>query len=285
MTATAGDRRRVDYAASVPFFAIHLATLLAFWTGVSWAAFAVCCLTYAVRMFGITAGFHRYFSHRSFKTSRVFRFALAWMGASSVQKGVLWWAAHHRHHHAHSDTDDDTHSPVRGGFWWSHVGWFLCHEFDETKYHLIPDLRHIPELELLNRWWLLPPLALVAALLAFGSALSRLYPALGTSAGQMLVWGFFISTTAVYHATFAVNSLAHQFGTRRFATPDDSRNNFLIALFTLGEGWHNNHHFSPSLERQGIAWWEIDMCHYVLRGLSYLGIVWDLRVTRSTSSV
>ena len=261
----------------MPFFAIHLAVLAAFWTGVSWTAFYVCAAAYLVRMFSITAGFHRYFSHRTYKTGRVFQFVLAWVGTSSVQKGVLWWAANHRHHHAHSDTELDTHSPVTGSFWWSHVGWFLCNEFDKTKVHLIPDLMRYPELRWLNRWYPLPPLLLAAGMLFLGTVLKQSRPELGTSGPQMLVWGFFVSTVALYHATFAVNSLAHLFGSRRFATPDGSRNSLLVALFTLGEGWHNNHHYSPSLERHGITWWEVDLTHYALRFLSYFGLVWDLR--------
>ena len=281
MTAatTAHDRRRLDVKSSIPFFAIHAAALLALWTGVSRIALAVFALTYIVRMFGITAGYHRYFSHRTYKTGRLFQFVLAWLGTSAVQKGVLWWAAHHRHHHAHADTDEDNHSPVKGGLWWSHVGWFLSNEFDETKVQLIPDLVSVPELRFLDRWYVLPPAILAAAVLLLGAMLNYVRPDLGTSGLQMLVWGFFISTVAVYHATFAVNSLSHRFGTRRFSTRDDSRNNLWIALFTLGEGWHNNHHYSPSQERQGIVWWEIDVAHYILRLLSCTGIVWDLRTT------
>ena len=270
--------RSLDLKSSIPFFLIHLATVAVLWTGFSWTALVVCVATYFLRMFAITAGFHRYFSHRTYKTGRIFQFLLAWIGTSAVQKGVLWWAANHRHHHAHSDTEEDTHSPVTGGFWWSHTGWFLCNEFDETNERLIPDLTRFPELQFLNRWYALPPVLLGLGLLALGGWLNRSHPDLGTSAGQMLTWGFFISTVAVYHATFAVNSLAHLFGTRRFATRDESRNNLVIALFTLGEGWHNNHHYSPSLERHGIAWWEIDVTHYALRLLSYFGLVWDLRI-------
>lgn len=256
--------RRLDWKHSAPFFAIHLATLAAFWTGVSGPALVACLVTYLTRMFAITGGFHRYFSHRTYKTGRIFQFLLAWEGTAAVQKGVLWWAANHRHHHAHSDTDLDTHSPVTGGFWWAHAGWFLCNEFDDTQERLIPDLLRFPELRFLNRFYWLPPVVLASGLLVFGGV-------------QMLVWGFFVSTVLLYHATFAVNSLAHLFGTRRFATRDDSRNNWLIAIFTLGEGWHNNHHYSPSIERQGLLWWEIDFAHYTLKALSGAGLVWDLR--------
>jgi len=275
--ATTAPARRLDMASSVPFFLIHLAVLTVYWTWWSRTAVVACLLTYSIRMFGITAGFHRYFSHRSYKTGRIFQFMLAWAAGSSAQKGVLWWAAHHRHHHAHSDEEADVHSPVQGGFWWSHAGWFLCNEFDDTRVDLIPDLVRFPELRFLNRWHVLPPFALAGILFLTGAGLNRYYPELGTSGAQMLVWGFCISTVAVYHATFAVNSLAHVFGTRRFATIDDSRNNPIVALFTFGEGWHNNHHFSPSMERQGLEWWEIDITHYLLRLLKLTGLVWDLR--------
>ena len=267
--------RRVDLAASVPFFALHLAALAAFWTGVSPAALAMCAVTYTVRMFGITAGYHRYFSHRTFQTSRWFQFVLAWLGSSALQKGVLWWAAHHRAHHAYSDTPSDPHSPVVEGFWWSHVGWFLVNDYDETDYRRIPDLANFPELRFLNRWHALPGAVFAAGVLGAAQALAYLFPQAGISPVQVFLWGFFVSTVAVYHATFSVNSLAHRFGTRRFATRDDSRNNFLIALVTLGEGWHNNHHFSPSREAQGIRWWEIDMAHYALCALRRVGMIWD----------
>ncbi len=256
--------RRLDWKRSLPFFGIHLAALGIFWTGATGPDLIACAVTYFTRMFAITGGFHRYFSHRSYKTGRVFQFLLAWEGTAAVQKGVLWWAANHRHHHAHSDTEHDTHSPVTGGFWWSHVGWFLCNEFDETRDHLIPDLVKHPELRWLNRFYWVPPVVLAGATWAIGGP-------------RMLLWGFFVSTVLLYHATFAVNSLAHLFGSRRFETRDESRNNFLIALVTLGEGWHNNHHHSPSIERQGLLWWEIDVAHYVLKALSYAGVVWNLR--------
>ena len=263
--AAARDLRRIDWKNSLPFLAIHVVAVAgAVYAGVSGAALVACLITYLSRMFAITAGFHRYFAHRSYKTGRVFQFLLAWEGTAAVQKGALWWAANHRHHHAHSDTEEDAHSPVTGGFWWAHVGWFLCNEFDETQERLIPDLVRFPELRFLNRFYWLPPVALALGLLAFGGV-------------QVLVWGFFVSTVAVYHATFSVNSLAHLFGTRRFETRDRSRNNFWIAVATLGEGWHNNHHHSPSIERQGLEWWEVDVSHYLLVLLSGIGVVWDLR--------
>ncbi|HWO01648.1 MAG TPA: acyl-CoA desaturase [Blastocatellia bacterium] len=272
---------RIDLLGSLPFLSMHLACLLAIQTGVSVVAVAVCLALYGLRMFGITAGYHRYFSHRSYKTSRAFQFVVGWLGAMAAQKGPLWWASHHRRHHGYSDTADDVHSPVVGGFWWSHVGWFLCGKYNNTDIKLIKDLARYPELQFLNRFYALPPAALAIFMLALGRSLHVLAPALNTSATQMLVWGFLISTVLVYHGTFAVNSLAHIFGRRRFPTKDDSRNNILIALITLGEGWHNNHHYAPSSERQGFYWWEIDVSHYILKALSWCGLVWDLQAPPS----
>ena len=268
---------RIGLLGSLPFLSMHLACLLAIWTGVSRAALVVCAALYGLRMFGITAGYHRYFSHRSYKTSRAFQFVLGWFGAMAAQKGPLWWASHHRRHHGYSDTADDVHSPAVRGFWWSHVGWFLCNKYNNTDVRLISDLIPYPELQVLDRFYALPPAALAVFMLALGRLLQAVAPGMNTSASQMLVWGFFISTILVYHGTFAVNSLAHVIGRRRFATKDESRNNLMIALIAFGEGWHNNHHYAPSSERQGLYWWEIDVSHYILKALSWCGLVWDLQ--------
>jgi stearoyl-CoA desaturase (delta-9 desaturase) len=272
---------RIDFWGSLPFLLMHLACLHAFWTGVSAVAVAVCLVMYGLRMFAITAGYHRYFSHRSYKTGRAFQFALGCLGTMAAQKGPLWWASHHRRHHGYSDTAEDVHSPVVGGFWWSHVGWFLCRKYNETDVRLIRDLVSYPELQFLDRFHALPPAALALFMLALGRLLRVINPGMNTSATQMLVWGFLISTVLVYHGTFVVNSLAHVFGRRRFHTKDDSRNNLLIALITFGEGWHNNHHYAPSSERQGFLWWEVDFSHYILKTLSWLGLVWDLKAPPS----
>jgi stearoyl-CoA desaturase (delta-9 desaturase) len=267
---------RIDFGGSLPFLLLHLACLLVIWTGASAVAVAACLVMYGLRMFAITAGYHRYFSHRSYKTSRAFQFVMGLVGTMAAQKGPLWWAAHHRRHHGSSDRADDPHSPAVRGFWWSHVGWFLCLKYAETDIRLIRDLVRYPELRFLDRYYTFPPAALAVFMLALGRLLQVMAPSLNTSATQMLVWGFLISTILVYHGTFMVNSVAHVFGRRRFPTRDDSRNNLLIALITLGEGWHNNHHYAPSSERQGFFRWEVDLTHYALAALSWLGIVWDL---------
>jgi stearoyl-CoA desaturase (delta-9 desaturase) len=273
---TAGSRR-IDWPRVVPFVAVHLGCLGAIWTGASTTAIAVAGGLYLVRMFAITAFYHRYFSHRAFRTSRASQFAFALLGASAVQRGPLWWAAHHRHHHVHADLPDDCHSPVEHGFVWSHVGWFLARENFATRHALVPDLARFPELRWLDRYDAAVPAVLAMLLFASGEWLARTAPALGTDGWQLLVWGFCISTVVLWHATFTINSLAHRFGARRYPTRDHSRNNAWLALLTLGEGWHNNHHRYPAAARQGFHWWQVDVSWYALRALAVLGVVWDLQ--------
>lgn len=261
----------------VIFVLIHLSCFLVIWSGVSPIAAAVCALAYFVRMFAITAGYHRLFSHRTYQTSRVFQFLMAFCGASSAQKGPLWWAASHRHHHRHSDTEEDLHSPGLHGIWWAHVGWVLSKERDEADLSLVQDLCAYPELLWLEKYHYVPPLLLMGAAYLFGMGLNAAFPGLHTSGLQMMVWGALISTVFLYHGTFAINSLAHILGNKRFKTGDESRNSLLLALVTLGEGWHNNHHRYPGSERQGFYWWEIDVSHYLLVLLSKFGLVWNLR--------
>ncbi len=253
-----------DLAGSIPFLGVHVACVLALFVPFGWTEVLLCAGLYFVRMFGVTAGYHRYFAHRSFKTSRVGQFLLATLAVSSAQKGVLWWAAHHRSHHTHSDTERDLHSPVKHGFWWAHVGWILCREHLATDFDRIKDYARFPELRWLNRWHLVP-YVLLCVVLFFAGGLS------------WLVWGGFISTVVLWHSTFMINSLAHVVGKRRFETRDDSRNNWLLALLTGGEGWHNNHHRSPGAARQGMYWWEIDTTYSILSLLAKIGVVWDLR--------
>ena len=271
------DGDRIDWLRAVPFFAMHLACLAVFWVGVSPVAVLVALALYGLRMFAITGFYHRYFSHRTFRTSRVVQFLAALVGAASVQRGPLWWAAHHRNHHRHTETTLDPHSPRVHGFWRSHMGWFLTREGFRTDWSRIPDLAKYPELRWLDRYDTLVPVLLAVGLYGLGALLERVAPGLGTTGGQMLVWGFFISTTVLFHATVTINSLAHRYGSRRFETGDDSRNNFWLALLTFGEGWHNNHHFFPGTVRQGFRWWEIDLTWYGLKVMSWCGLVRDLK--------
>jgi stearoyl-CoA desaturase (delta-9 desaturase) len=268
---------RINPAGIWPFALVHLMCLGVFFVGWSWVAVGVCAFNYFIRMFGITGGYHRYFSHRSYKTSRPFQFLLAWLACSSAQKGPLWWAAHHRHHHRYSDTEKDEHSPHTHSLFFSHVGWIFAPRNKMTDYKAVRDFGIYPELVLLDRYHLVAPWVLGFAMFGLGWLLEALAPGLGTTRWQMLIWGFFVSTVLLYHGTFSINSLAHLYGNRRFETGEHSRNNFWLALITLGEGWHNNHHFFPASERQGFYWWEIDVSHYILKGLEKLGLVRELR--------
>jgi len=267
----------IDWSRIIPFVLMHLACLGVIWVGVSPVALASAAFLYVIRMFAITGFYHRYFSHRSFRTSRLLQFLFGVLGASSVQRGPLWWAAHHRHHHAYSDRPEDPHSPGQQGFLMSHMGWFLTRGGFRPDMTRVRDLERYPELRWLDRYDIAIPVLLALGLFALGGWLERAYPALGTSAAQMLVWGFFISTVVLYHATYTINSLCHVFGSRRYNTGDDSRNNPWLALITLGEGWHNNHHHYPSSVRQGFYWWEVDITWYLLKAMSWFGLVWDLK--------
>ncbi|MFZ4701476.1 MAG: acyl-CoA desaturase, partial [Candidatus Methylumidiphilus sp.] len=232
---------------------------------------------YIVRMFAITGFYHRYFSHRTFQTSRPAQFIFAVIGAAAVQRGPIWWSAHHRHHHATADEEDDVHSPVRHGFLWSHMGWFLSQANFATRTSLAKDWMKFPELCFLDRFDIVVPTLMALALYGLGYTLEHLAPSLGTNGSQLLVWGFVISTVVLFHATFTINSLCHVWGNRRYNTRDDSRNNLWLALLTFGEGWHNNHHHYPRSARQGFFWWEIDLTYYLLKLLSWLGIIWELK--------
>ena len=268
---------RIDWLRAAPFLILHLACLGAIWTGVSATALAVAAGLYAVRMFALTGFYHRGFSHRTFRAGRPVQLLFAVIGAACVQRGPLWWAAHHRNHHRNADTARDPHSPRIHGFIWSHMGWFLTRGAFRTDLARVQDLAKYPELRWLDRYDVAVPALLAAALYALGGVLQRFAPQLGTDGPQLLVWGFCISTVALFHATVTINSLAHRWGSRRFRTCDDSRNNLLLALLTFGEGWHNNHHHFPGTARQGFRWWEIDLTWYGLRLLAALGLISGLK--------
>lgn len=266
-TATAGKTRNWHWVMSIPFYLVHVAAAGGvWWLGWSWKGLGLAILLYYVRMFGVTGGYHRYFSHRTFKTGRAFQFVLGVLASTSAQKGILWWAGHHRVHHKYSDTDRDVHSAKLRGFWWSHAGWILSSDYEETDWDRIRDLAKYPELRWLNRYHLVPPTALAVALFFIGGPFA-------------LFWGFFVSTVLLWHGTFTINSLSHLWGRRRFSTTDDSRNNWVLAIVTMGEGWHNNHHHYQRSVNQGIYWWEIDVTYYILWLMSKVGLVWDLHTT------
>ena len=259
-----GGPNDIMYPSAIPFVLVHLSCIAAIWSGVTWSALALCAALYLVRMFAVVAGYHRYFSHRAFATGRAFQFVLAVLAQSSAQKSVLWWAAKHRHHHIHSDTEQDVHSPRRKGFVYSHVGWIFDREHDQADLSKVADLTRWPELVWLKRFELLPAIVLATVCLL-------------VAGWSGLVVGFLWSTVLLYHATFCINSLAHVRGSKRYVTGDDSRNNWLLAILTLGEGWHNNHHAFQSSARQGFKWWEVDVAYYLLKTMSWLGLIWDLK--------
>lgn len=256
------DRVNPLAVASMAF--AHALALLAFLVPFKWWYVALAIGTYYGRMLFISIGYHRYFSHRSFQTSRVFQFILAFGAQLSAQKGALWWAAHHRHHHLHSDDPKDVHSPRRRGLIWAHIGWLVCPKYDPTRTELIKDFARYPELRWLNEWWWVPSLLGVGVLYAIGG-----FP--------IVVWGGFVSTALLFQGTFTVNSLAHVFGKRRYLTTDTSRNNWWLAAISLGDGWHNNHHFHQNSARHGFFWWELDFSYYTLRLLELFGVVWKLK--------
>jgi stearoyl-CoA desaturase (delta-9 desaturase) len=267
----------IEWGRILPFIALHVACLAVIWVGISWIAVIVALIAYVVRMFAITGLYHRYFSHRTFKTSRLGQFIFGVLGASAVQRGPIWWAAHHRHHHAHSDQEGDIHSPKQVGFWRAHMGWFLSRRGFTPDLKYVRDLLQFRELRWLDRFDVFVPTLLGVGMFLLGVLLEKQAPHLHTNGWQMLVWGFFISTVLCYHGTYTINSLSHVFGRQRYRTGDTSRNNWLLAIITLGEGWHNNHHFYPNSARQGFYWWEIDVSYYILKVLSWLGIIWDLK--------
>ena len=269
--------KKIDWLRTIPFIGLHLAVLFVFAVGWSPIALVIAIALYCIRMFAITGFYHRYFSHKAFRTSRLIQFLFAVIGASAVQRGPLWWAAHHRLHHVNSDEGTDEHSPRQHGFLWSHMGWFLSRHNFATRLDKIQDFARYPELRFLDRFDILVPALLALSLFVLGESINAFWPQAGTSGWQLVIWGFVISTVVLYHITFTINSIAHSIGHRRFATRDDSRNNMMLALLTFGEGWHNNHHYYPGSARQGFAWWEFDITYYLLRLMQVLGLIHDLR--------
>jgi stearoyl-CoA desaturase (delta-9 desaturase) len=246
------------------FWGVHVLAIVGLATlGWSWSGVLLCAALYVPRMFFVTGAYHRYFSHRSYKTSRWFQFVLALGAQSTAQKGVLWWAAHHRIHHKFSDARGDLHSVRQSGFWWSHMGWILARDLEGTDLSNIRDFTRYRELRWLNTYWMVPPIAAGALTFALGGWFA-------------LVWGFAVCQVLCWHGTFTINSLSHLWGRRRYATDDDSRNNPVLAVITMGEGWHNNHHHYQVASRQGFFWWEIDVTYYILRALAAIGVIWDL---------
>lgn len=255
--------RRCKLVTALPFIGVHAACLAVVVFPPTAELVALAASGYVIRMWAVTAGYHRYFAHRSYKTSRVFQFVLAALGGTAMQQGVLWWASTHRRHHKYADQPGDPHSPVRDGLWHAHVGWIFDGSAPRDLSN-VKDLVEFPELRWLDRHDYVPVAGY--ALLCFAIA--------GLPG---VVWGFAVSSVVLAHATFTINSLAHRWGSRRFDTSDDSRNNLVLALLTFGEGWHNNHHHYMSAARQGFRGHEVDLTYYSLRVLAWLGVVWGVR--------
>lgn len=256
---------RVDWKTATPILTMHLVGLAGlFYFPITWKAVALCAFMYYWRMWALSTFFHRYFSHRTFKTGRAFQFVIGVLGTLTLQNSVIWWAANHRHHHKFSDMPQDLHSPTQQGFWWAHMGWVLSYRSNEVKFDLIKDFTKFPEMMWLHRNWLWVNVAFAAGIFAlFGL--------------DVFYWGWILSTVILFHGTFTINSLAHLWGKRRYETEDTSRNNPLLALITAGEGWHNNHHHYMSSARLGFFWWEFDPGYYALKIMEGLGLVWDVR--------
>jgi len=248
-------------------------------TGITFFDWMLCIFLYFFRMFWITGGYHRYFAHKSYNAPRWFQFVIAFMAQTSAQKGALWWAAHHRHHHRHSDTPADPHSMKLYGFWYSHVGWIVGPDYKETDYKVIGDYAKYPELVWLNKNHLLPPFILALVVMALGGIVDggSITEMFGVSGFSALFTGFFLSTVILYHGTFSINSIMHKIGKQRYKTGDESRNSLILALVTMGEGWHNNHHYYEVASRQGFFWWEIDITWYILKMMSWVGLISDLK--------
>lgn len=267
---------KIDWFRIIPFILIHLVCLAVIWVGVSPFALMIAFISYFIRMFAITAFYHRYFSHRTFKVHRLTQAVFAIIGATASQRGPLWWAAHHRHHHKHSDKESDRHSPSNG-FLHSHMQWFLKDENFHTETHRVKDLAKFPELRFIDRYDVFFPILLIIFLYFLGEIVNYIQPEFHTNGWQLVIWGYFISTVFLSHITYCINSLAHVFGSRTYNTDDNSRNNFILAILTLGEGWHNNHHCAPGTVKQGFKWWQIDVSYYIVKFMEKLGLVWDLR--------
>ncbi|KKW81555.1 stearoyl-CoA 9-desaturase [Acinetobacter sp. Ag2] len=270
------ESKKIQWVRIIPFIILHVACLGIFYVGVSWFAVTFMLLFYLIRMFSITAFFHRYLSHKTFQTSRIVQFVFVLIGTMSAQRGPLWWAAHHRYHHRFTDTEHDPHSSTYG-FWYSHLGWFLNDYNFATRKEVVKDWLKYPELVWLDRFSLIIVLLTAVSIYALGEWLAVVYPSLTTSGLQLLVWGFVVSTVLLIHATLCINSLAHLYGSRDFETEDQSRNNLFLSIITLGEGWHNNHHYYAGSARQGFYWWQIDITYYLLKMMSWIGLVWGLK--------
>lgn len=249
------------------FWVVQASVVLVFVVPFAWGLVALWAVSHFSRAVGLTLAFHRYFAHRAFQMNRAARFFWAFVGTAAMQKGPLWWAGHHVNHHRFADRDGDPHSPMISGFYYAHIGWFLNdarHDRLEPSNPVVRDFSTAPEIAFLDRYHAVPPLMLATTMYLMGGF-------------TWLVWGFCLPTMTLAHATFAINTVNHMFGSRRFDTIDESRNNAITGLFAAGEGWHNNHHRYQRAARNGFYWWEIDLTWYAIRTMAVLGLAWDLQ--------
>ncbi|MBI3315954.1 MAG: fatty acid desaturase [Candidatus Omnitrophica bacterium] len=253
---------------------MHVGALAGIFT-FSWKALGVCVfLWWLTGGIGICLGFHRYFTHRSFTTSRPVEYFLAVMGCLAGEAGPISWVAAHRYHHTYSDTDKDPHSPLKG-FLWAHFTWLFGREdvlakSDSCK-RFTPDMAKDPFLVWLDKFHMLPAAVLAGVLVVLGG-----WP--------FLVWGMFVRSVLVYHSTWFVNSASHIWGYRSFQTQEMSRNNWWVALLSFGEGWHNNHHAFQRSARHGMRWWEVDLTYRTIQLLWALGLASDIHLPIRTSA-
>lgn len=249
------------------FWIVQASALLVFAVPCSAGLIALWAVSHFLRAIGLTLAFHRYFAHRAFQMHRAARFVWAFIGTAAMQKGPLWWAGHHIHHHKYADREGDPHSPMVSGIYYAHIGWFLNdtkHDKIDATNPVVRDFSKAWEIRLLSDYFFVPPLLLALTLFLVGGL-------------PWLVWGFCLPTVTLAHSTFAINTVNHLFGSRRFDTIDESRNNPLTALFAVGEGWHNNHHRFQRAARNGFYWWEFDPTWYVIKLMSFVGLAWDLQ--------
>lgn len=251
----------------VIFWSIQASALAVFFVPFTWGLVALWAVSHFLRAIGLTLAYHRYFAHRSFQMNRVARFFWAFVGTCAMQKGPIWWAGHHVNHHKFADREGDPHSPMVSGVYYAHIGWFLNdtkHDQLEANNPVVRDFSKAWEIAMLEKFHFIPPAILAVAMYAIGGA-------------PWLVWGFCLPTMTLAHATFCINTVNHLFGSRRFDTIDESRNNVFTAFFAVGEGWHNNHHRYQRAARNGFYWWEFDPTWYVIRAMAAVGLAWDVQ--------
>ncbi len=258
--------------------------VMVFWSrGVGWLEVTLCGGMYLVTVLGVTMGYHRLFTHRAFKCAPVLRWILGAMGSMAAQGPVFFWVGSHRRHHQHSDDEGDPHSPHAGGrsgalavlrgWWHAHIGWMLV-PAPQNYFRLVADLMRDPAAAGVNRTYL----AWVACGLALPAAIGGIVAGNLAGAFSGLLWGGLVRMFLVHHVTWSINSVCHLFGHAPYATTDESRNNAICAVLTLGEGWHNNHHAFPSSARHGLRWWQVDAIYGLVCLLQRIGWVWDVRL-------